>query len=803
MAKQKANPEQKELQSWLDDIAGYERAFKSWEGRVDKILKRYRDETRTGSRTWTEAKFNILWSNVQTLTAATFARLPKPDVFRAHRDQDPVARVAALLLERCLDYHIQHYKQYRTALKANVLDRFLGGRGTAWIRYEPHFRAAQMQPPDPVDGPQITEDVDEPHEELDYECVAVDYVHYKDFGHSVARSWDEVTRVWRKVYMTKEALVDRFGEEIAKLVPMDADSTEIKRKEYGIEDAVERATIFEGWDRDKREAVWFSKAAKRFLDRRDDPLGLEEVFPCAKPLYATLTNDTLVPVPDFVIYQDQATELDLLADKIDGLTKALKITGGYDASIPELGRIFTESENGTLIPVKNWAAFAEKNGLQGAISLVDLKPIADALLAAYQAFKMIKDGIDELTGISDLMRGETKAAETATAQQLKANYGSMRLKDYQDQVSGYASELLNLMAQVICMKFSAQTIAQVGGAAQLSPEDQQYVQPALELLIGPERMADPDAVPAANPARDFRIEVSTDSMVFLDEQQEKQSRVEFLTATGGYLKAVSEAVVQMPPEVRQVMVPLLMDMLKFGVSGYRVGKTIEGAFEAAAEQLKQLAKQPPPPPQPPPEVLVEQMRGQLEQQRMGEEMALEREKAQQQMALDREKHQNDMLLAREKQAADIALARDQMAIQDQQHQAQMSFEREKMQTDTAGKVKEAFTAHQGKVKDMVSKVEQSQASADGKRQGSRELGDLHKSIKRLTQIVSSERKIVRGPDGRAQSSYVDVPPEEPEESPQEQSVPQLVAEVQDEMSELAQAIQALLQQLSSGGQTLQ
>ena len=74
------------LQSWLDDVASYERAFKSWEGRVEKILKRYRDDPRKGNTKWTDAKFNILWSNVQTLAAATFSRLPKPDVKigRAH-----------------------------------------------------------------------------------------------------------------------------------------------------------------------------------------------------------------------------------------------------------------------------------------------------------------------------------------------------------------------------------------------------------------------------------------------------------------------------------------------------------------------------------------------------------------------------------------------------------------------------------------------------------------------------------------------------------------------------------------------
>jgi hypothetical protein len=71
-------------------------------------------------------------------------------------------------------------------------------------------------PGSPEDGDQITDDVDEPNEELEYECAPVDYVHWKDFGHSVARTWEEVTRVWRAVYMTKDALEERFGKEMAK-----------------------------------------------------------------------------------------------------------------------------------------------------------------------------------------------------------------------------------------------------------------------------------------------------------------------------------------------------------------------------------------------------------------------------------------------------------------------------------------------------------------------------------------------------------------------------------------------------------
>src|SRR3972149_4884968 len=98
----------KALQSWLDDVAAYERAFQKWEGRVEKIIMRYRDEPRSGKTTRTEGRVNILWANVQRLSATTYSKIPKPDVSRRPKDQGPVGCVAALIRERALDYHIQH-----------------------------------------------------------------------------------------------------------------------------------------------------------------------------------------------------------------------------------------------------------------------------------------------------------------------------------------------------------------------------------------------------------------------------------------------------------------------------------------------------------------------------------------------------------------------------------------------------------------------------------------------------------------------------------------------------------------------
>ena len=59
-----------EVQQYLDMFSQYEKEFAKWEGRVDKILKRYRDDRTT---TTAQSHYNILWANVQTLKALPLA----------------------------------------------------------------------------------------------------------------------------------------------------------------------------------------------------------------------------------------------------------------------------------------------------------------------------------------------------------------------------------------------------------------------------------------------------------------------------------------------------------------------------------------------------------------------------------------------------------------------------------------------------------------------------------------------------------------------------------------------------------
>jgi hypothetical protein len=660
------------VQKWLNVISQYDNEFKKWEARTNKIVRRYRDDNRNQNTNET-AKFNILWSNVQTLIPAVYARLPKADVSRRFGDNDPVARVASQLIERALDFEIEHYTDFRSTMKHAVEDRFLGGRGVAWVRYEPHVRAQDI----PEDGLQITEDVDEvdstgqqvktamtldgamgeevePQEEIEYECAPTDYVHWKDFGHSVARTWEEVTQVWRWVYMTKDSLIERFGEKTAKSIPLDAGPETNKQYSTQSKDFT-RAKICELWDKESGKVYWISKSCPNILDERDDPLELENFFPCAKPLYATMTSDTLVPVPDFVLYQDQATDLDILTDRIDGLVKALRVRGVYDASQPTLQRLLTEGDNNTLIPVDKWMAFSEKGGLKGSIDLLPIDVMAATLMQCYRAMNEIKTQIYEITGISDIIRGQGQASETATAQQIKGQYAGLRLRSMQEDVALFASELFQLKAQVICTKFQPSTILQYAAASAMQPADQALIPQALMLLQD-------------KPLRSFRIQVDSDSLVQIDENQNKRDRVEFLQAMGGFLTQALPMGQQAPE-----LVPMLIELVKFGVGAYKKAAPIEGTIDQAMQKLQmkqqQAAQQTPPPN---PEVVKMQAEQQFEQMKMQAQAQTEQMKMQATAQAEQMRVQADGQIAQAKAQAEMQIAQMKM-------QADAALEAQKQQ----------------------------------------------------------------------------------------------------------------------------
>jgi hypothetical protein len=544
-------------------------------------------------------------------------------------------------------------------------------------------------------------------------------------------------------------LVERFGEDMGRKIPLDSGPDNLdgpNRQREGT-----RAKICELWCKETQKVYWLHKGMSQFVDERDDPLGLENFFPCPRPLYATTTSDSLVPVPDFLLYQDQANELDILSDRIDGLVKALRMRGVYDASQPALQRLLTEGDNNALIPVDKWMAFGEKGGLKGSIDLLPLDTLAQALLQCYAAREQIKAQIYEITGISDIIRGQTAASETATAQQIKGQYAGLRLRSMQEEVALFASELIRLKAQIICQLFQPQTILQYAAAQQMSPEDQQMIPQALQLL-------------ADKPLRNFRVEVASDSLVQIDEAQNKQDRLEFVQAYGGFLEKALPVVQQVPQ-----VAPIVVELMKYGIGAFKQAEAIEGTLDRMLEEITQQQQAQagaPPPPDP------EMVKAQMQQQAEAARMQAEQQKAQFDAQMQQAKLQADMQIEQMKAQAQAAIEeqrqRFEAALKAEEMTQRAELERHKAQVDAETKIMVARIGAAGvdvPGLDLVS--EASSRLATGMSEDVRALIQtmaqdsagreqrLLAMMQALMQAMAAPKRIVRGPDGRAMGVEVE------------------------------------------------
>ncbi len=644
-----------------------------WFTKGEKVVKRYRDERDAVEQG--RKKFNILWANTEVLTPSLYGRPAKPEVSRRFKDADPVGRIAATILERVLEFETTQFPDFDDAMRETVQDRLLPGRGVAWLRFEPEIREETLEH---TETPEIT-DVEELPPPITTETVVgvrspVDYVFWKDFLHSPARKWGEVWWVARWVYMTHKEGEERFGEAF-KLVPLAEVPATDQIKTKDTQRLEKKAKVAEIWDKRTGKVCWVAKDFPVALDEQDDPLGLEGFFPCPKPLFATTTNGTLTPVSDYAEYQDQAQELDDVTNRIGNLVKAIKAVGVYNAEYKEVARLLSEGVDNKLFPVDQWGALAEKGGLKGAVELLDLTVQLQALGALYTSREQIKQVIYEICGISDILRGSTKAEETLGAQQLKANFGSLRLRRSQQDVARFASELFKLKAEIISKFYPPPLILQMSGIQQTADgQDPNTLNQAVELLKN-------------SAMRDFHISVESDSLAQINEQEEKQAATEAIQAIASFLQQAIPMVSQAPETL-----PMASEMLLFLVRRFRAGRGLEAAIENAMKALQQKAVNAQQNPPPDPEMMKVQAQQEADKLRTFMDTQAAQQKAQFDMQVQQGKLQQEMQLEQLK-----AQLSERASQQDAQMKAQLAvaedqFERWKAELDSKTKIQVALIA---------------------------------------------------------------------------------------------------------------
>jgi hypothetical protein len=570
-------------QRWSAELEASKKELGKFHEDADKITRRYLDKRDE----WHEetARVNLFWSTMKVLLSLLYARPPRASVARSFLDaEDDQARVAGQIVQRLLNRSFDdNVSNWDAAVRTGIEDWLIVGFGQMWLRYE--VQTEEREQPaelDPLTGDELVPA--STYEAIVEEDAAVDYIYWKDFFWSPARTWDEVRWVARRVYMTKDQLVARFGEEIAKVVPLGTLKPRGSNDQTPKHDVWSKAEVFEIWNKEDKKVYWLAKGCEVILDVKEDPLGLESFFPCPKPLAANITSSNFMPRADYIFAQDQFDELDEINTRITWLTRAAKVVGVYDKSADGIQRMFSQAAENQLIPVDNWAMFAEAGGIKGKVEWVPIEAVVNAIerLRQYRQDKTMQ--IYEVLGISDIMRGSSKASETAAAQQIKAQFGSTRIQLMQFYIAEWITQALRIKAEIIAKHFQPDTIA-VRSNIMRTP-DAPYAQAAIQ-LIKDEKLAE------------YRISVEADSMAAMDWAAERDAAVQFMQGLGAFISQVSP-VAQSTPGAG----PFLLRLMQWAVAKFRVSTEIESVLDQAIGAMNQQLQNPPQP-QPDPQLLLE------------------------------------------------------------------------------------------------------------------------------------------------------------------------------------------------------
>ena len=649
---------------WQIEINYAEQELKKFHERGRKTTRRFLDERDAidAAQKW----FNIFYANTKILRAALYSQLPQPEVKRKFLDyQDELARVGSIILQRCITPDGDDPRDtFDAVMRQSVMDRLIPGLAAAWLRLETDAEEVELQLESTFDAGEGLEFPNDHHNEpvnsgfktgpapdeqsqvLTYkritdQRVVVDYVYWEDLVWSPCRVWEERRWVGRKVYMNRQELIKRFGEEVGKAVPLSFRPATQRLSTFPegltpVHQAIEMACVYEIWDRVNREVIWYCKDYPQLLDTRSDFLNLVGFEPCPKPLFANISTSNTVPRPDYYMIQDQYGELDTINNRISLLIQATKVVGVYDQSSEGVQRMMLEGTDNTLIPVDNWAMFAEKGGVKGQVDWLPLDQVVNALQRLKESREDVKAQIYELTGISDIVRGASKASETLGAQEIKAKFASIRIKDLQDEVAAYAASILRIKAELMVKHFDPEILKRKSNI--MRTDDAMLADQAIAMLQSEEGF-------------EWRVLVTADQLAQADYAMVKQERTELLMAVGQYMSQIREVAMAAPG-----MVTLFVTMLKWAVAGFRGAREIEGLIDRELDSMLKQQQQPPQPQGPSPEEQAAQMDMQSKQADMQMKQAsFQMDMAAKQMDLqaNQRKHQQDLQYQAQKSALDI------------------------------------------------------------------------------------------------------------------------------------------------------
>lgn len=723
----------KEGAAWIDRINAATKLEKDWLDDAERATKAYTGELKSDASPSTVTNlgdtydFNILFSNIETIVPAIINSPPAPDIRRRFADDDPAAKDVSELIERAIRIQIDDSK-LQVEMEAEAQDIFLAGRGIVRLRFKSEFvkdakddiaaskeaenagrAVAKLEDVEARDGGESPALRDangtggnyaggEPAdaapqlpERLANERVTFETVSWRDYRHGPAKRWDE--RPWEafRFCIPREDEKDIFD---GGMIVSQYDENDYKTR-------LETKDDLTGWE------IWCRKTKKvKFVDDDgvilktiDDPLGLLNFYCTATPAQAIEVTGRLKPVNPFAIYRKLADELDLTTKRINVITNHMKVKGWYSGASKELSNML-DANDVDFVPIAEPEMWAANGGLAGAVAFWPVEKFITVLRELYAAREQTKQAIYEITGISDIVRGASKSDETLGAQQIKTQWGSLRIQKMQRMLERTARDLFVMMAEIIPAKFSHETLQQMTGV-QLIPTQQDLtpVQPPPPPQIPPGAQPDPQVMQQYEQAaaqaqqaeqarqqklqklqsiqqllsqplnRAYRIDVESDSTVKADLTRQKAEMTEFLAGAAQYWSSASAAIAE-GTMTKEIAIEIFMSMARM----FNLGKSVEDALEQFANQAKEESKQPP---KPDPEMAKQQGEMALKQQEAEDKKALN----DQEMQFRKEEHD----LTMEEKRFDAQTKRETAAIQSRALKEKSRADSAKMRDERAGK----------------------------------------------------------------------------------------------------------------------
>lgn len=614
--------------------------------------------------------FAILYSNTETLVPALYNARPIPIVKRRFKDPDPVGKCVADVSTRTLKFLIdtedENYDAFDDLIQADVISGVLTNRGLSRFRYKDHGEERQYKA----------------------ECVYGETVRWDKFFHGYARTWKKVPWIGFEWDMTKEELKSNFRDvnfDDAVLKRMAQQPAEEGDGRDQDKDELRGATtykVYEIWDKDSRKVMFFSGASPdKPLRIADDPLKLSNFFPVPRPLNFTRKVTSLVPVPLYQQYRAQAAELNSLTIRLKAIIKACKVRGFYNSSIGDIEKVL-EAEDNKLIPAENMQALGENPNVSNMIWLAPINELVQSAQTLYQQREQVKQVIYEITGISDILRGASVASETATAQNIKNQWGTLRLKKMQKEVQRYCRDALQIMLEIASKRFEQKTFEQMTGLPYLTNQEKATAQAAIQqqvqgfqqqvaqaqamgqqppqpppqaqqmLETAQQELAKPTweeilAVMKNDIAFFYKTDIETNSTIDAEAAQDKQDISELMNAMGQLLNAIGPLVEKgtMPIDVAKNLLLVICRRFNFGTE-----------IEDSIMQMKA----PTPQADPNEQAKAESAKAQLEADK--QKAALDAQKTKQEMELSMlEFNQKKELMVLE-----AAIAKQELAIKQQE-----------------------------------------------------------------------------------------------------------------------------------------